>query len=281
MTNCFGFPYLGHGIGLRTPHYEEMLQAKPSLDCLEIISENFIDAHQGYWDLLAALRQNYVFTMHGVSLSIGSTDNLNYFYLEKLKKLADFLQPAWISDHLCFTGIMGKNTHDLLPIPYTEEALSHLITRIRLVQEYLERPLILENPSSYISFTSSTFSEWEFLSLLATETNCGILLDINNIYVSAFNQHYDPFTYIDHIPANRIIQLHLSGHTDHGNYKVDTHNRTISEDVWELYRYTLQQKGPISTIIEWDDHIPSLREIISEVEKAKNVTNSLCLETAL
>lgn len=269
MNNRFNIPNLGFGLGLRAPHYDEILKKRPNIDWFEIISENFIDAHQGYKDFLAELRQDYPFVMHGVSLSIGSTDPINKEYLSKLKNLADFIQPIWVSDHLCFTGVMGVNTHDLLPVPYTDEALKHIASRIRIVQEILERPLILENPSSYIEFKGSSMSEPEFISLLANEADCGLLLDINNIYVSAFNHGLDAKEYIDTIPADRIVQIHLAGHKDCGDYKIDTHDREVTDEVWQLYAYTIATKGKKSTMVEWDEHIPEFATLLAEVEKAR------------
>ncbi len=269
MTNIFNLPHLGYGLGLRAPHYEDILRERPDLGFFEIISENFIHAHAGYKDFLSELRQDYPFVMHGVSLSIGSTDPINQEYLHKLKNLADFLQPEWISDHLCFTGREGINTHDLLPIPYTEEALKHIAARVQIVQEILERPLVLENPSSYIDFHGSTLGEAEFIAELAKETNCGLLLDVNNVYVSAFNHGFDAKKYIDMIPTEHIVQIHLAGHKDYPDYKIDTHDRKVPDEVWELYAYTTAQKGQISTMVEWDEDIPPFAELLAEIEKAK------------
>lgn len=273
MTNTFSLPDIGFGLGLRAPHYDDYLKSRPKLGWLEIISENFIDAHQGYHDFLAELRQDYQFAMHGVSLSIGSTDPINRVYLDKIKNLADFLQPAWISDHLCFTGVQGINTHDLLPVPYTEEALTHIAERIRMVQDTLERPLLLENPSTYITFDGSVMDEHDFIAELACEADCALLLDVNNVVVSAFNHGLDAETYIDAIPAERIVQIHLAGHTDKDDYKIDTHDREVSSEVWDLYRYTIQTKGFKSTMIEWDENIPTFDTLYAEIDKAKQLVS--------
>lgn len=273
--NRFNLPNLGYGLGLRSAHYDDYLEHRPKLGWLEIISENFIDAHQGYRDFLAELRQDYQFAMHGVSLSIGSTDPLNRDYLAKIKNLADFLEPAWISDHLCFTGVLGKNTHDLLPVPYTEEALTHIASRIRQVQDFLERPILLENPSTYITFDGSTLEEHEFIATLAEEADCALLLDVNNVVVSAFNHGTDVKAYIDAIPADRVVQIHLAGHTDKEDYKIDTHDRAVSDAVWDLYRYTIQTKGPKSTMIEWDEKVPTFDVLYAEIQKAKTLVDAL------
>lgn len=269
MNNKFNLPYLGYGLGLRAPHYDEIIAHRPKVDWFEIISENFVDAHQGYKDFLSELRQDYPFVMHGVSMSIGSTDPINSTYIAKLKSLADFLKPEWISDHLCFTGVLGKNTHDLLPVPYTEESLHYIAKRIQQVQEMLERPLILENPSSYVEFNASTMSEPEFISALANEADCGLLLDVNNVYVSAFNHGLDAKEYIDIIPTERVVQIHLAGHKDCGVYKIDTHDSKITDEVWQLYAYTIATKGQKTTMVEWDENIPPLNILMEEIAKAK------------
>src|SRR5271170_3151945 len=232
MENRFNYPNLGFGLGLRSPHYDLIVEQRPkTVDWFEIISENFLESHKGYWDFLADLRRDYPIVMHGVGMSIGSTDPLNRDYLEKLKTLADFLQPPWLSDHLCWTGVHGKNTHDLLPVPYTEESLRHIVGRIRQVQDILERRILLENPSTYVEFADSKMPEWEFLARMAEEADCGLLLDINNVYVSAFNHGYDAKTYIDAIPQERIVQIHLAGHENFGTHIVDTHDHPVIGEV--------------------------------------------------
>lgn len=265
------FLALGFGIGLRSPHYEEIRETRPKLGWLEIISENFMQAHAGYRQFLADMRQDYPLVMHGVSLSIGSTDPLGAEYLRKLRALADSLEVAWVSDHLCFTGVMGKNTHDLLPLPYTEEALAHLIPRIHQVQEALARPLVLENASSYLEWNGATISEPDLLAELHRQTGCGILLDINNVYVSSFNHGWDARAYIDAIPARAVVQYHLAGHTDKQTHLIDTHDAPVADPVWELFRYTLETKGLRSTMIEWDENIPPLPVVLAELDKAKEM----------
>lgn len=269
------FPYLGFGLGLRAPHYDTILADRPKgVQWFEIISENFIEAHKGYWDFLADLRQDYPIVMHGVSLSIGGADPLNTDYLQKLKSLAQFLEAPWVSDHLCFTGAGGHNTHDLLPIPYNEESLTHIASRIHAVQEALARPLVLENPSSYLEFKNSTINEQDFLVSLCQRTGCKLLLDVNNVYVSAFNHGFDAKAYIDAIPKESIVQIHLAGHSNHGDYIIDTHDAPVIDEVWQLYAYTIQKKGKISTMVEWDDNIPAFGVVLTELEKARRFAKS-------
>jgi len=261
---------LGFGLGLRTPHYDAILAARPkAVEWLEIISENFLDAHEGYWEFLIDLRRDYPIIMHGVSLNIGSTDPLNVDYLSKLKKLANHLDAPWVSDHLCWTGVNAHNSHDLLPLPYTEEMLTHIATRIQQVQQVLGRRFVLENPSSYLEFNSSTITEWEFLARLADQTGCGLLLDVNNVYVSAFNHGFDAQTFIDAIPASAIAQIHLAGHLNLGTHIVDTHDGHVIDEVWKLYEYTIRTKGMIPTMIEWDEKIPEFDVLLAELAKAK------------
>lgn len=270
MTNNFPYPFLGFGLGLRSQHYDFILQNRPSkVDWFEIITENFIDAHEGYWQFLADLRNDYPIIMHGVSMSIGSTDPINYDYLQKIKKLADFINPPWISDHLCWTGVNGKNSHDLLPVFYNEVSLSHIIDRTKKIQDYLGCNILLENPSTYLEFKANTMSEWQFLANLVEEADCGILLDVNNVYVSSFNHGFSPYEYIDAIPSERIVQIHLAGHKNLGTHIIDTHDNFVLDEVWELYDYTIKTKGKISTMIEWDENIPDISELFSELDKAR------------
>jgi len=266
------YPNLGFGLGLRAPHYGEILETRPKdVDFFEIISENFIDAHGGYWQFLADLRHDYPVIMHGVSLNIGSPDPLDYEYLAKLKKLADFVDAPWFSDHLCWTGVNAHNTHDLLPLPYTEKTLEHIAARIKKVQDFMGREFIIENPSSYFEFAQSTIPEWEFLAELAEKTGCGVLLDVNNVFVSSFNHGFDAKTYIDAVPVEKIAQIHLAGHRNFGTHIIDTHDQQVVDEVWELYRYTIKSKGKISTMIEWDEQIPSFAELVAELDKAREV----------
>lgn len=267
---------LGFGVGLRAKHYDVFLKDRPgSVNWLEIISENYIEAHRGHWRMLADLRHDYPFVMHGVSLSVGSTDAFDESYLQLLKKLADYLEVSWISDHLCFTGVNKINTHDLLPIPYTEEALKHVISRVHKVQEVVGRAFTFENASTYIEFDGSTLTEQEFFQELHKKTGCGILLDVNNVYVSSFNHGWDAKAYIDAIPADAIVQYHLAGHTNKGSHLIDTHDNHVVDEVWELFRYTLKTKGAKSTMIEWDASIPEFDVLEAELQKAKDVAASV------
>lgn len=275
MKNIFGYPALGFGLGLRSQHYDVIYETQPKeVEWFEIISENFIEAHKGYWDFLGGLRENYPIVMHGVSLSIGSTDTPNPEYLRKLKALADFLQPPWVSDHLCWTGVNGRNTHDLLPVPYTEESLRNTVNHIRQVQDILERNIVLENPSTYIEFKASAISEWEFLARMAEEANCGILLDVNNVYVNSFNHGYDAIAYIDAIPANRVVQIHLAGHRNLSTHILDTHDDHVIDEVWKLYAHAIRTKGLVSTMVEWDENIPEFPVLLAELEKAKVIARN-------
>ncbi|NBX02660.1 MAG: DUF692 domain-containing protein [Alphaproteobacteria bacterium] len=272
MTSQLSFPTLGFGLGLRAPHYEHVLEQRPkNVDWFEIISENYFEAHSGYWDFLADLRRDYPIVMHGVSMSLGSTDPLNMDYLTKLKKLADFLDVPWLSDHLCWTGVHSQNTHDLLPLPYTEESLRHIVSRIKQVQDFLGRRIILENPSSYVEFHASSIPEWEFLARLAEDADCSLLLDVNNVYVSAFNHGYDAQAYIDAMPTQRIAQIHLAGHHHFGTHIIDTHDAHVLDEVWKLYEYTMAKKGFKSTMIEWDDQIPEFDVLVAELDKARAI----------
>ncbi|MCH2547169.1 MAG: DUF692 domain-containing protein [Alphaproteobacteria bacterium] len=260
---------LGFGLGLRAPHYELILREKPPIDWFEIISDNYLNAHRGYWDYLANLRTDYPLVMHGVSLSIGSTDPVNVEYVRRLKALATHIDAAWVSDHLCFTGINREYTHDLLPIPYTQEALEHIVPRVQQVQEILGRNFVFENASTYLEFDGATMGEAEFLCALHQRTGAKILLDVNNVYVNSFNHGWSAQEYIDVIPADAIQQYHLSGHTDRGSYLFDTHKGTVDDAVWELYRYTVEKKGFKSTMVEWDDAIPEFAVLQNEIDKAR------------
>jgi uncharacterized protein (UPF0276 family) len=241
----------------------------PEVDWFEIISENFIDNYGYARRVLERLASDRPIVMHGVSLSIGSTDPLDLDYLKKLKTLAEFVNPAWISDHLCWTGVAGVNTHDLLPVPLTEESLRHVSERVRQVQEFLERPLVLENPSSYLEFKQSTIAECDFLSELARETGCGLLLDVNNVYVSGYNHGFDPELYIRSMDHDAVVQIHLAGPTDCGRYLVDTHDQPVPARVWELYKLAQELTGGVSTLLEWDANIPDFPELVAELRKAE------------
>lgn len=262
-------PQLGLGLGLRSQHFNYIIENRPQVDWFEVISENFMDSYGRPRYILHQVAEQYPVVMHGVSMSIGSTDPLDFTYLKRLKALAKEVQPAWISDHLCWTGVLTINSHDLLPVPLNEESLAHVCNRIKTVQDYLERPLILENPSTYLSFKHSTMPEWQFLTHMTEETGCGLLLDVNNVYVSAFNNDFDPVAYIEHIPADRIVQMHLAGHQHCGDYIIDTHDREVTGAVWELFRLAWKKTGGVSTLLEWDGQIPAFDIYHGEMLKAR------------
>jgi len=270
--SCKQKPFLGFGLGLRTEYYENILAEKPTIDWLEILTENYLIAGGKPLNYLDKIRSHYPLVMHGVSMSIGSTDPLDWDYLKALKQLAQRIEPQWISDHLCWTGIQGKNTHDLLPIPYTDEAITHIVARIEQVQAYLNRQILIENVSSYVSFTQSAMPEWEFLREISQRADCHILLDINNIYVSSVNHDFDPLTYLHAIPSDRVYQIHLAGHSNMGDYIIDTHDENIVPEVWRLYASALNHFGPVSTMIERDDNFPPLKELLFELDKARELS---------
>lgn len=265
-----GLPNLGLGVGLRNQHFDHLMRHDPPVDWFEIISENFIDNHGGARRVLERVASLRPVVMHGVSLSIGSIDPLNREYLKGLKALAEFVRPVWVSDHLCWTGVAGVNTHDLLPMPLNEESLRHVAARVREVQDFLERPLVLENPSTYLEFKDSTVPEWEFLSELVRETGCGLLLDVNNVYVSGHNHGFDPEHYLKQIPHESVVQIHLAGPTECGPYLVDTHDQPVPARVWELYRLAQGLTGGVSTLLEWDANIPDFPELVAELRKAES-----------
>lgn len=264
-----GHENLGLGVGLRTVHFSHILERRPEVDWFEIISENFMDSNGRPRAVLEQIAEHYPIVMHGVSLSIGSTDPLNREYLEKLKRLAEEMNARWISDHVCWTGVAGRNSHDLLPIPYNEATLSHLVERIGIVQDILERPLVLENPSSYLEFQDSTMSESEFVCRMAEEADCGLLLDVNNVYVSSVNHDFDPVAYVEAIPAERVVQCHLAGHTNCGTHLIDTHDGHVIDPVWNLFRLLHQRTGGVATLLEWDAEIPPFPVVHQEVLKAR------------
>ena len=266
-----GLPDLGVGVGLRLPHYEAIFNSFPSIDWFEIISENFMVRGGKPLANLDRILARYPVVQHGVSLSIGSMAPLDWDYLRELKKLLQRVRCPWVSDHLCFTNIGGVNSHDLLPLPYTEETLRHVASRARTVQDFLEVPLALENASSYLTYTSSTMTEWAFLSGIVEEADCGILLDVNNIYVSSYNHGFDPREYVAAVPAHRVVQIHLAGHTNYGKYIIDTHSDHVIDPVWDLYRQAIRRVGSVSTLIEWDDSIPPLETLLAEAERARKI----------
>jgi len=265
-------PFLGFGLGLRTEHYQEILELRPKeIDWFEIISENYmIDGGKPLY-FLDKIRQDYPMVMHGVSMSIGSTDPLNLDYLQQLKSLIQRVEPMWFSDHLCWTGVDHKNMHDLLPLPYTEASVNHIADRISQVQDFIGRQMLIENLSSYITYTADAMTEWEFLSAVCEKADCNILLDVNNIYVSSFNHHFDPMDYLQGVPAERVWQHHLAGHQNTGNLIIDTHDEPIIDPVWDLYAKTAELLGPVSTMIERDGNIPPLTEVIAELNQAREI----------
>lgn len=261
----------GFGLGLRPQHYPAFLADPPELDFLEIISENFMVAGGRPLTTLDALRERYPMVMHGVSMSIGSADGVDLSYLRRLKTLADRVRPTWVSDHLCWTGVHGHNTHDLLPLPYTEEALAVVCENVRLAQDVLERALVIENPSSYLTFAASEMSEWAFLGEMCARTGCALLLDVNNIHVSAVNHGFDALEFLNGVPADRVWQIHLAGHTPNGDLLIDTHDQPVPDPVWRLYDAACRRFGPLATMIERDDNIPPLEDLLAELEIARIV----------
>jgi len=268
-------PYLGHGVGLRTVHFPEVLGGTARVDWFEAISENFMVRGGRPLRALECARALAPIALHGVSLSLGSADPLNAAYLEELAALADRVEPAWISDHLCWGSVGGHYAHDLLPLPYTEEALAHVVERVLRVQERLGRQILVENVSSYVTYVRSAMPEWEFLAEVARRSDCGILLDVNNVYVSATNHGFDPSTYVAGVPADRVGQIHLAGHSDHGTHLLDTHDAPVRAEVWDLYRTTIERLGRVSTLIEWDDHIPAWTDLLAEAERARAVEHDV------
>jgi uncharacterized protein (UPF0276 family) len=271
MANRWKLPTLGYGIGLRTVHFGEILERRPAIDFFEAITENFLDTGGRPIHVLDRVSERTPVVLHGVSLNIGSSDPLDLDYLRKVKELARRVDAPWVTDHLCWTGVAGRNVHDLLPLPMNEETLAHVASRVRTVQDVLERPLHLENPSTYLEFRTSTMGEAEFLVRLVEQADCGLLLDVNNIFVSAFNHGWDGEAYIDAIPADRIVQVHLAGHTDKGTHLLDTHSDHVRDEVWSLYSRLVARTGPVTTLVEWDEDIPSLDVVHAEVLKARDV----------
>ncbi len=264
--------FSGFGLGLRKDHHRDFLEREQPVDFVEIISENFMDCGGRPLRTLAAVRERLPVAMHGVSMSLGSASGLDRGYLEALKTLANVVDPLWVSDHLCWTGVDGLNSHDLLPLPYTDEALATCIANLNHAQEVLERPLLVENPSSYHGFATSTMSEWQFLAALTTETGCYLLLDVNNVYVSSVNHQFDPLEFLRGIPVDQVRQIHLAGHSTGPNgMLIDTHDAPVCADVWDLYRAAAARFGSLATMIERDDAIPPLAELLSELDRARGL----------
>lgn len=265
-------PRNAFGLGMRRPHYGAYLDGTAPVDFVEVISENFMVDGGRPLDVLDRVRNHYPIALHGVSMSIGSVDGLNEDYLRRLRALADRIEPMWVSDHLCWTGIDGINSHDLLPMPYTAEALDVVAANVTHAQEILGRPMLIENPSSYLTYVRADMSEWDFLGELANRTGCYLLLDVNNIYVSAINHGFDAHAYLRGIPAERVRQVHLAGHSDgRDGLLIDTHDQPVPSGVWSLFAEAMQLLGPVATMIERDDDIPELGVLIDEMEHARRI----------
>ncbi len=261
--------FLGFGLGLRPNHYDSILNQTHNIDWFEILTENYLVPGGKPLYFLDQIKERYPIVMHGVSMSIGSTDPLDMAYLKEVKTLMQHAKPKWISDHLCWTGVNQKNMHDLLPLPYTAEAIEHIVKRIREVQDFLGTQMLIENVSSYLNYQQSEMTEWQFLKTISEEANCLLLLDVNNIYVSSVNHEFDPHEYINALPINRVQQIHLAGHSNMGDYIIDTHDQPIIEAVWQLYAKTIQRFGKVATMIERDDNIPPLAELVAELNHAR------------
>jgi uncharacterized protein len=273
-------PDLGVGVGFRSPHHARVLEDRPPMDWFEVISENFMVAGGRPLENLARLCDGYAVVPHGVSLAIGSVEPLDEDYLAKLRTLLDRLDPPWVSDHLCWGRAPGIHLHDLLPLPYTREAVEHVVERVKRVQGTLERPFALENVSAYMAYRASTMPEWEFVAEIAERADCGLLLDCNNVYVSARNHGFDPTLHIDAMPEGRVVQMHLAGHTDKGAYLLDTHSNHVRDEVWALYRRAIARCGRVATLVEWDDDIPAWDVLAAEAQKARDVRNEVLATVA-
>ncbi|HVN43463.1 MAG TPA: DUF692 domain-containing protein [Steroidobacteraceae bacterium] len=271
---------LGFGLGLRPPHYEAALAGHARVDWFEIITENYLVPGGAPLHHLERIRARFPLVMHGVSLSIGGTAPLDWEYLSAVRDLAGRIEPEWISDHLCWTGVNGRNLHDLLPLPYTEEALRHVVERVRRVQDFLGRRLLLENVSSYVSFRDAEMTEWEFLAQVAEQADCELLLDVNNIYVSSVNHRFDPRAYLAGVPATRVRQIHLAGHENNGDYLIDTHDAPVAPEVWELYAQATARFGAVPAMIERDDNLPSFEALVEELDVARAIASGGLAEVA-
>jgi uncharacterized protein len=263
--------YLGFGLGLRPQHYQEILEGEPDIDWFEYISENYMVPGGQPLRMLERVAERYPMVQHGVSLSIASTQDFDMDYLRGLKALADRIKPKWVSDHLCWTGVHGVNLHDLLPIPYTEEALKHVVERIDFVQNFLGRRIAIENVSTYVEFSHSEMDEWQFVAEMARRADCWLLLDVNNVFVSGFNHRYDMHRFIASVPIERVVQFHLAGHSEATTHLIDTHDEPVREEVWSLYEETARRFGHVSTMIERDDKIPPLEELLVELRHARAI----------
>jgi hypothetical protein len=268
-------PFLGFGLGLRPQHYAEILDGSPEIDWFEVLSENYMVPGGQPMKMLDRICERYPVVMHGVSMSIASTSPLDMNYLRQLKALASRIKPVWISDHLCWTGVHGVNLHDLLPVPYTKEALNHVVDRVNQVQDFLGRPFTLENVSSYVTFGQSEMSEWNFVSEVSERTGCWLLFDVNNVYVSAFNHDFPADDFLNGVPKDRIVQFHVAGHSHEETHIIDTHDHPVCPEVWDLYRKAVETFGPVSTMIERDDNIPPLAELVDELNHARAIASEV------
>lgn len=269
---------LGFGLGLRTPHYNDFLNTRQPLDWLEIITDNFLVEGGKPLVMLDRIRRDYPVAMHGVAMSIGAAGGVDLAYLRRVKALADRIEPLWVSDHLCWTGAPPQHLHDLYPLPYTDEAARHVIEQIRRAQDVLQRRLVLENVSSYIDFKHNASSEWQFLAHIAEAADCLLLVDVNNIYVSSVNHGFDPMTYLRALPARRVQQIHLAGHSDNGSYIIDTHDHPVAQPVWDLYAQACRLYGSVATMIERDDDIPDLDVLLEELTIARHIASDVARE---
>ncbi|MES2016612.1 MAG: DUF692 domain-containing protein [Pseudomonadota bacterium] len=277
------YPCAGFGLGLRTPHYAEIEGMRPDrsgVDWFEVLSENYMDAGGKPLAMLDMVRRDYPVVMHGVSMSVGTIEGPSMAYLRSLKTLIKRVEPLWVSDHLCWTGSAGKNLHDLLPLPYTEEALAVVVRNVRRVQDFLERPILLENVSSYLQFSADSLQEWEFVRAVAEQSNSLILLDVNNVYVSSVNHGFSAEAYLAAMPAHRVQQIHLAGHSVQEGMIIDTHDHDVCDPVWDLYASALRRFGPVSTMIERDDAIPPLAALSAELQRARAISGALFAQAA-
>lgn len=274
-----GFTSYGIGIGLRIPHYRHILEQKPVVDWFEIISENYMLDGGRPLAVLDSILEQYRVVQHGVSMYFGSVDPLNREHLKRLKALTRRTKTPWLTDHLCWGSVDGRYTHDLMPLPYTWEAIDVTVQKIRQVRDFLEIPIAVENVSSYAEFHESEMTEWEFLNEVVERADCGILLDVNNIYVSSVNHSFDPHLYVDSVPAERVAQIHIAGHSKYEKYILDTHDHPVIDPVWKLYAHAIRRCGPTATLLEWDDHIPSFDEVHGEALKAQRFLDQVARES--
>lgn len=264
----------GFGVKLRHEHYQEILTDPPRVDWFEILSEDYLNVGGNNRYYLEQISQHFPIAMHGVSLSLGGCDSLDLNYLAELKQLSHDIRAMHISDHLCWTTRNQINSHDLLPMPYTADAVKHISQRIRQTQDFLEQTILVENVSGYLNYTSSELSEWEFINVILAESNCLLLLDINNVYVNSVNYDFDPLEYIRGLDLSKVAQIHLAGHTQQGKYLIDTHDAPVTQAVWQLYQDTLQLLGRVPPVLlERDDNIPSLSELVIELDIARNLSH--------